>query len=136
MKKFTLAVLAMIFMAGISFGQEKSKVWAEQKSFHSLMAATFHPAEEGNLKPLKEKADSLYLSAKTWQSAAIPENYKPEETKAALKQLVADCADVSKNVKAGASDEKLTKLITVAHETFHKIAGECKKTDEHEGHKH
>ncbi len=136
MKKIKLAVLALILFAGTSFGQGKSAGWAEQKAFHSFMAATFHPTEDGNFKPLKEKADSLYISAKAWFDAPIPSDYKPEETKAALKKLVMQCGDIAKAVKTGATDEKLKTMITEAHETFHKIAGECKKTDEHEGHKH
>ena len=45
--------------------QEKSD-WKEMQNFHSLISATFHPSEEGNLKPLKAKSDSLLLAAKTW----------------------------------------------------------------------
>ncbi|MEO7523428.1 MAG: hypothetical protein ABIT58_05000 [Ferruginibacter sp.] len=136
MKKLKLAVLALIFFAGASYGQAKSAGWAEQKTFHSFMAGTFHPAEEGNLTPLKEKADSLAISAKLWAASPVPEDYKPAETAAALKKLVEQCNHISAKVKAGASDADLTKMITDAHDTFHKIAGECKKTNEHEGHNH
>ncbi|MEO8768465.1 MAG: hypothetical protein ABI402_00205 [Ferruginibacter sp.] len=128
MKKFKLALLSLIILVGTSYGQGSSKGWAEQKAFHSYMAATFHPAEDGDFKPLKEKADSLYISAKAWFDAPIPADYKPEETKAALKQLVMQCGSILKLVKTGvAKDEELKKMISEAHDTFHKIAGECKK---------
>ena len=112
------------------FAQKKKAVWPQMKTFHSYMAATFHPAEEGNLQPLKEKADSLYNAAKNWQASAIPSNYKPTETTAALKKLVKQCASIKKYVDAKMSDKDLTHLITEAHEIFHNIAGECKKADE------
>jgi len=137
MKKIKLFLMSMLILAGTTYAQEKAAGWAEMKSFHSLMAATFHPSEEGDLKPLKEKADDLYKAAKTWQASPIPADYKPEETKATLKQLVSECADISKQVKAGAPDETLKKMIAAAHDTFHKLAGECKKSaDSHEGHGH
>ncbi|MFT3909220.1 MAG: hypothetical protein QM737_07305 [Ferruginibacter sp.] len=137
MKKIKLAVLALILFAGTSFGQGKSAGWAEQKAFHSFMAATFHPAEDGDLKPLKAKADSLAAAARLWAASPIPADYKPAETHTALKKLVEQCANISAKVKANASDADLTKLISEAHDTFHKIAGECKKpADGHEGHNH
>ena len=42
---------------------------------------------------------------------------------------------MSVGVKANASDADLKKLISEAHDSFHKIAGECKKTDAPEEHK-
>lgn len=136
MKKIKLFLLSMLFLAGTTYAQEKAAGWAEMKSFHTLMAATFHPSEDGDLKPLKEKADDLLSAARAWQASAIPADYKPEETKTTLKKLVAQCAAISKSVKGGGTDEDLKKMIAEAHDTFHKIVGECKKGDSHEGHGH
>ena len=129
MKKIKLALLAAMLFTATLYGQSKPAAWPEMKAFHAYMAATFHPAEEGNLQPLKEKADSLYLLSKLWRASAIPADYKPEETKAALKTLSLQCSNIQSKVKANASDEDLKKLIAEAHETFHKIVGECKKND-------
>ena len=89
-----LAILIIALLPVFGFAQTKSAMWPEMKTFHSYMASTFHPAEEGNLKPLREKADSLYNAAKNWQASAIPSNYKPTETAAALKKLVKQCASI------------------------------------------
>ena len=131
MKKiFQLAVIIIAFLPTIGFTQTKFAPWPEMETFHSFMAATFHPADEGNLKPLREKADSLYYAAKNWQASTIPYNYKPTETAAALKKLVKQCASIKKYVGANMSDKDLTHLITEAHEIFHNITGECKKANE------
>ena len=128
MKKIALFVVAAIFIAGSAFAQtEKKAVWPEMKAFHQLMSATFHPAEEGNLAPLKEKVADLYRASKVWYASAIPDTYKPEETKANLDKLMRQCHEIWVQVDAKATDEKLKSLITEAHETFHKIVGECKK---------
>lgn len=126
--KLTAAVLYML--AGTTFAQIKKAVWPQMKTFHSFMAATFHPSEEGNLMPLKQKADSLEITAKLWQSSVVPANYKPAETKAALEKLVAKTKAINNAVAAKESDGTLKKLIGEAHDIFHHIEGECKKADE------
>jgi len=128
MKKLSLFVLTTLLFAGISFAQSaKTADWPEMKSFHALMSSTFHPAEEGNFAPLKEKVAQLYRASKVWYASEIPANYKPEETKAILNKLMIQCHDIWAQVDAKASDEKLKQMITEAHDSFHKIVGECKK---------
>ncbi|MBC7534890.1 MAG: hypothetical protein H7258_04270 [Ferruginibacter sp.] len=136
MKKIKLALLALVLIAGTAYGQSKAAPWPEMKAFHSIMAGTFHPAEGGDLKPLRAKADSLFLAAKTWQSSKIPADFKPKETTETLEKLVKQTSVISDKVKGNADDKELTKLISDAHDTFHKIVGECKKTGEHEGNGH
>jgi len=131
MKKTVKAlVLLLAILPGISFAQQKKAAWPEMKAFHGQMSSTFHPAEEGNLQPLKEKADSLYIVAMQWQASAIPANFKTTETTAALKKLTSQCAGIKKSVAAKASDKDLTDMITAAHDTFHTLAGECRKADD------
>ena len=139
MKKIKLAILALVALVTTASAQSKEAAWPEMKKFHSFMAGTFHPAEEGDLKPLRAKSDSLFMAAKAWQNTAIPASYKPTETKETLAKLVKQTSEINDRVKAGADDKELTKMITDAHDTFHKIMGECKKTDghgAHDGHGH
>ena len=126
-----LAVIMLAMIPALSFAQTgKTKAqWAEMTAFHSLMAKTYHPTEDGNYAPLKEKADSLLMAAKAWQASVIPVDYKPVETKETLDKLVQQCTVLAGAVKAKAADEKLKVLIADAHELFHKIVGECKKTE-------
>lgn len=127
MKQVTrLTVIVMILLSS-AFAQTSKPAWKEMKTFHTYMATTFHPAEEGDLKPLIAKADSMYIVAKLWQDSPIPPDFKPVETKAALQKLVVKCADIRKMVTAKAGDDLLLKEITEAHEIFHHIVGECKK---------
>ena len=125
-----LVVIMLAMIPAISFAQTAkpaSAPWIEMKAFHTLMAATFHPTEDGNFAPLKEKADSLLTAAKAWQASKIPADYKPTETKETLAKLVSQCTMIRDAVAAKAADVKLKVMIADAHETFHKIVGECKK---------
>ncbi len=122
--------MLLAILPALSFGQTKKPTWPEMKSFHTIMAGTFHPAEEGNFAPLKEKAEDLFNAAKTWQKSPIPEGFKQEETTKALKELVVRCAAVKKGVEANETNETLLRLITEAHDGFHTIVGECRKAEE------
>jgi hypothetical protein len=126
-KLLVVALLATISTAG---AQTSKPSWPQMKTFHSFMAASFHPAEEGNFEPLRAKADSLFITAQLWQASPVPSNYKPDETKAALVKLVTQCGEINKSVKANVPNADLKKMITDAHDTFHYITGECKKADE------
>lgn len=129
-RKIRLTAMALMLTATSIFAQTKPAAWPQLKAFHALMSASFHPSEEGNFAPLKEKADSLFTVAKQWQASAIPAEYKTKETKTALKQLVKECKGIKKAVAANASDEELKKKIAGAHDVFHTIVKDCKKEEE------
>ena len=129
MKKFNLVLLITVLFS-LNISAQTQTVWPEMKEFHGVMSATFHPAEDGNLQPLKEKAESLYEVSKKWMASAIPSSFKAEETKVALKKLNHQCQDILAKVKENASDEKLKAMITEAHEIFHNIVGECRKAEQ------
>ncbi len=130
--KSKIMLLATVLLCGIStaFSQGDQAQWPELKTFHSFMSSTFHPAEEGNFVPLKEKADSLLVAAKNWQASAIPVDFKPEKTRATLAKLVNQCTAIKKAVDSRATNDKLKKMITEAHGTFHTLVGECRKAEE------
>ena len=126
MKKLNFIIIAML-LCTTSLAQENTAGWPQMEKFHTYMSASFHPAEENNLAPLKLKADSLYIAAKAWQASPIPSNFKQAETKAALKDLVQQCDHIRMAVRENMSDDHLKKIISSAHDTFHKISGECRK---------
>lgn len=121
-----LVVIMLAMLPAVSFAQSKKTGWPEMKTFHSFMSSTFHPSEEGDFKPLREKADSLLITAKAWKASTIPAGFKPVETKATLEELVRQCENIAGAVAAKAADEKLKVLISDAHDMFHKIVEKCR----------
>lgn len=127
-KALQLAVILMALVPAITFGQSQKVNWPQLKAFHEIMAASFHPAEEGNFAPLRANADSLFNAARAWQKSTIPQDqFKPKETKEALRKLTIDCGAVQKAVIANRDNTELLRLITQAHDTFHTIVGECRQ---------
>lgn len=125
MKKLKLCLMMLFFsLATLPVFSQQAK-WNEMEDFHSVMSVTFHPAEENNLKPLKEKAVDLVSKAKTWQKATAPEGYNGTVTKPILKKLVKQCKLIDEAVKMNKSDEELKTMIIKAHDIFHEIKEKC-----------
>ena len=123
MKKILLyLVMAVPFVVT---AQEKSD-WKEMSNFHTLMSTSFHPSEEGNLKPVKAKSDSLLMAAKLWKASRVPAGYKHKETSETLVKLVKQLSELNTAVKAGKNDAALKGMIKEAHEIFHDIVEKCK----------
>ena len=122
-----IIILALLPFRGLT--QKTKSSWPELTSFHTLMAATFHPTEDGNFKPLRQKADSLFMASKRWQASTIPTDYNKEKTMSTLKKLVRQCGNINDAVKVKAADDKLKKMIATAHETFHTIVEKCRNPE-------
>jgi hypothetical protein len=130
MKKVLLAAAILLI---VSVGFAGADGWKELEAFHTVMAGTFHPAEDGNLQPVRDKASDLLARAKTWQGSTVPPDCDQEKTAKALETLVDECEQVDSGVNAKKSDAELTKLITAAHDAFHAIVEKCRPK---EGEKH
>lgn len=124
MKKISLLVVLSV-LSLYSFAQQKN--WKEMHDFHAVMSMTYHPADEGDFKPLKENAGELVAKAKAWQASAVPQGYNAALAKPILKNLVGQCEKLEQLVKKGAADAELKKEITTAHDIFHELMEKCKE---------
>lgn len=133
MKNLVFGLLALslaVFAAPSANAQTqpaKKAQWKEMHDFHEVMSGTFHPAEEKNFAPLKEKSGLLVERAKAWKKSAVPAGYKPEMTSDVLKRLVKQCSKVHKMVKKGKPDAELLAGIGTAHDIFHEIMEKCRE---------
>jgi hypothetical protein len=121
-----------------SFSQSNHKEfseWKELKDFHEVIAHTFHPMEEGNFKPIRERSGELYKAAQNLTASKIPADLNTTEVKNAVRKLNNETAELDRIIKDKATDEQVKTSLTAVHETFHKIVGLCSK-DEHEEHEH
>ena len=125
MKKVkALFIMIVLFLTTSSVYSQEAK-WQQMEDFHAVMSVTFHPAEDDNLQPLKEKSGDLLKTATAWQKGPVPQGYNAAITKPILKRLVKQCNIINKAVTAGKSDAELKKLITEGHDIFHEIKEKC-----------
>ena len=117
--KHTLFAAIFLLIASVLFAQKKE--WKQMEDFHTIMAKSYHPVEEGNLQPVKDNVDALVQKAQAWQASAIPSGYNTKQVKPVLDKLVRECQAVKVAVVQNKNNADLKKLITAAHKTFHEI---------------
>ena len=123
-----LLITTAIIFSSNSQGQEKAK-WKEMDEFHSVMAATFHPAEEGKLEPIKKSSQEMLDKAVSWQRSSAPAGYNKNEVRSSLKKLVKGAKELNKMVKKNAADNELKEKLSSLHDVFHEIMEKCEKED-------
>ena len=129
MKKLILILISII---SFQFVQAQSIMdkWPELKTFHSIMSQTFHPSEEGNLQPIKERSKEMMEKAEQLTDSKIPVEYKTDAIVKAVEQLKSDTKKLHKMVGNKASDKEITAALSALHDVFHQIVGLCKKENE------
>ena len=122
-----LAASAIIFSAQ-SKAQEKVK-WKEMEDFHTIMAATFHPSEEGKLEPIKTRSREMADKAVAWQQSTAPAGYDKNAVRSSLKKLAKGAKEINRLVKDKAADAVLKEKLSALHDVFHEIMEKCEKED-------
>ncbi len=111
--------------------KDKFDNWQPLKEFHKVMSQTFHPSEEGNLKPIKERSGEMAAKALLLKNSVIPAEFNKKEIKNAVNKLAIDSQKLDKLVKAKKSDAAITSALTKLHDTFHEIVGLCSSDEKH-----
>ena len=100
--------------------------WTALNTFHEVMAETFHPSEEGNLKPIRERSGEFLAKAKALQSGKIPGSFNNPEIKKSIDDLVKGSTALNQMVVNKADDKSITKKLGELHDVFHTIQGLCR----------
>lgn len=127
MKKLNsiFAVAMLLFFTTTVTAQTKG-VWEEKKEFHIVMSQTFHPMEEGNYKPIRERSSEMLAKAIAWQNAVVPSEYKKNKgIKKTLSKLVEKSEQLDNKIKSNCSDADIKADLTELHNLFHDIVGLC-----------
>jgi len=125
MKKILLFLVLFSSVTFVSKAQDQFKDWPALGEFHEIMAATFHPAEDGNLEPARQRTGELLDKADLLEKSVVPEKYNTPALKAAVKTLVKNTDKLYGLIKKRGTDDKVKAQLTVVHDSFHKIVGLC-----------
>ena len=120
-----LAVLFFFLVVSNVSAQTTFEKWPAIKTFHGVMSQTFHPAEEGDLNPIKTRSEEMVQKADALSKEAIPAEFKTPAILASIKKLQECAKGLDKLVKAKGSDEATLKSLTALHDVFHEIVGLC-----------
>jgi DUF2911 family protein len=122
----TLALAADFQPASMSASAETNDKWTELSAFHDVMSATFHPMEEGDLKPIRSRAGELAAKAKQWSASTPPKIYTLPEIKSNLAKLAQESNALAALVSKNGSDAQIKQSLSALHDRFHEIAGMCR----------
>ena len=118
-------VLALIVVANSVSAQSTFDKWPAIKEFHEVMSQTFHPAEEGNLAPIKARSEEMMNKAAMLLKSDIPTEFRTDAILASAERLQLKSKALHKLVKSNGTDAAILKSITDLHDTFHEIVGLC-----------
>ncbi|MBG6187364.1 hypothetical protein [Flavobacterium sp. CAN_S2] len=121
----TFLVLAFIVVANSVSAQSTFDKWPAIKEFHEVMSQTFHPAEEGNLAPIKARSEEMMNKAAMLLKSDIPTEFRTDAILASAERLQLKSKALHKLVKSNGTDTAIVKSITDLHDTFHEIVGLC-----------
>ncbi|TBX68789.1 hypothetical protein EZL74_08335 [Flavobacterium silvisoli] len=99
--------------------------WPQIKAYHELMSKTYHPAEEGNLEPIRNNSELLLKRAEALSVETMPKEFRNPKTIETLLTLKKQTQVVNDLVRKKAADDEITKALALLHDTFHKIVGMC-----------
>lgn len=126
MKKLLTLVAAVLFTI-TNFAQSKFENWPEMKTFHTILSETFHPAEEGDMQPIKNRSHELLLNVKLINKSPVPSAMDNEQMRKTLKRLEKETDKLNALVVRQEQSNTIMKQLNIVHDTFHEIAGMCKK---------
>lgn len=125
MKVKIVSIIIFLFIAASITAQSTIDKWVAMKDFHVILSQTFHPAEEGNLEPIKSRSEEFMNKANDLLQLDIPEEYRTKEILTLSENLLAKTKTLHALVVAKAFDEELLKAITEVHTVLHQIIGLC-----------
>lgn len=100
--------------------------WKALTDFHKVLAETYHPAENGNLEPIKSRSSELMMKALNMKKSTIPKSIDSPALRANIEALVKESNALHKQVKKKMKDAVIKAKLFEVHEIFHKIQEECK----------
>lgn len=119
----------LVILLGLTVAVSAQAKWKELSDFHDIMSATFHPAEEGKLDPIKTRSQEMIDKAVAWKTSTAPEGFDKAAIKEQLKKLVKGSKELQKLIKNNGTDKQITKKLTALHDLFHEMTEKCKGED-------
>jgi hypothetical protein len=126
-----ISALLLTVVLSVSATAQKKAEWKEMHDFHTVMGGTFHPAEEGNMEPIKTRSQEMVDKAVAWEKSTPPEGYNKKAVAGTLKKLVEGSKELHQMVKSKATDKELLDKLSSLHDVFHEIMEKCTDKEQH-----
>jgi hypothetical protein len=122
--KVVIAIVLLVVANSVS-AQSTFDKWPAIKEFHDVMSETFHPAEEGNLAPIKARSEEMMNKAAALKTASMPAEFRTKAIYASVEKLIGQSNAIHDLIIAKGADDTIVKSLTEMHDVFHEIVGLC-----------
>jgi outer membrane murein-binding lipoprotein Lpp len=123
------AVVAVPSLAGAQAGSQmqhaESSGWKELDAFHTVLAANWHPAAQGDTKAARAGATKLLDAALAWRKSKGPKDCDNAKTREGMTQMITELRWHADAVKRESSDDAVKVTLKTAHDTFEGFAEAC-----------
>jgi hypothetical protein len=127
--KQTILAIAMMVCCITTFGRSAMDRWPALKSFHEVMAATFHPSEEGKLEPIKKQIDEFVNRAAELKTAPRPSEYDNAKVNTVITKLNVGAKELKVLIVKKAPDAQIRTKLSTLHGLFHQIVDLTTKSE-------
>jgi superoxide dismutase len=104
----------------------EKETWVSLHEFHVVMAQTFHPSEEGNLQPIRQRSGEMVEKAQALMNQPVPASFNTIEIKRSITELLTGSKELDEMVRSHADDKMISAKLNSLHDTFHTIQGLCR----------
>jgi soluble cytochrome b562 len=124
-----IAGLALLIAPAMSGAQqmqhEEMSGWKELDAFHKVMAASWHPAAQGDVKAARASATQLVDAALAWRKSKGPNTCDNAKTREGLTRMITELRWHADAVKRESSDDAVKVTLKTVHDTFESFAEDC-----------
>lgn len=126
--KSVYSFVLSIFLANTVFSQAATDMWPQLDAFHTAIALTFHPAEDGDFEPIRTGSGELASMAGALATEDAPKEFHTPEIRTQTDLLNRKCMAIDELVKSGnASDSDLMASLQDIHSVYHGIEELCRE---------
>jgi hypothetical protein len=111
-------------------GENDGDKWAEMDAFHDVMSQTLHPAEAGDLAPIRKRAAEVAQKAGAWAESQAPKIYATEGIREKVGRIAVESKALADLIERKGSDEEVKKSTTALHKLFHEVSDACRAEQE------
>jgi hypothetical protein len=117
----SIFAIAVFFAINTVSAQAITDKWKQMKDYHELLSKTFHPAEEGNLNPIKVSSEDLVARAELLDVTTMPQELRAPKLDENIALLKMQTKKVSELITNKAPNAEIMRAFENLHDIFHRI---------------
>jgi hypothetical protein len=121
----SLFAIAVFFAMNTVSAQTLTDKWKQMHDYHELLSKTFHPAEEGNLNPIKVSSEDLVARAELLDVETMPQDLRTAKLDENISILKRQTKVVSELITNKAPNAEIMRAFQNLHDIFHTIVQMC-----------